>query len=73
MGKKCLLEKNETRIKKGREILPGTTACVRKVLGQESRGEAEKQGNGASVTTASMKVCRQSCSKESWECRVQAT
>lgn len=45
--------------------------CEEGVLGQESRGEAEKWGNGGLLTTAGMKVCPQSGSKESWECGVQ--
>lgn len=40
--------------------------------GQESRGEAEKPGNGGLLTTAGMKVCRQSGSEEFWECKTQA-
>ncbi|CAG00020.1 unnamed protein product, partial [Tetraodon nigroviridis] len=44
------------RKKKRREILPGTAACVRKVLWVRSRGE--KKANGGLVTTAGTKVCQ---------------
>lgn len=39
---------------------------------REKRGHEEgKQGNGGSAATAGLKVCKQSGSKESWECRAQ--
>lgn len=51
----------------GREQRGAVTAG--KVLWEEKCPEEGKQGNGGSAATAGMKVCKQSGSKESWECK----